>query len=267
MSTKWNSHRWIALAILGIQSLAACAIESPPAPPPTLEAAARKPDEQGLYLQLVERMEKEHQWYAALAYLEEYRRHWSENPQIWYLRARALRATGQLDESREYYRKLLDSSLSAYGYEGLGLVAADQGRNTEALREFKKAAKRAPTNADILNNLGYAALVEKDLPLAKEALFKAGQLAPDDQRVWSNIALYYLVAGDSLRAQKIMDERHMSWDESNAIRARAAALTARASAPGHARTTPAPSGASSIPLLSPPIAQVFSGAAQVGVSH
>jgi Flp pilus assembly protein TadD len=267
MTARWNGYRWIAMGVLGALGLGGCAAANQPAPPPMAAMAAHKPDEQGLYLQLVERMEKERQWYAALAYLEEYHRHWPENAQTWYLRARALRATGQLKESEGYYQKLLDGPLSAYGYEGLGLVAAAQGQSGDALREFRKAARQAPTNADILNNLGYAALVAKDLPLAKDSLFKAGQLAPDDQRIWSNIALYYFAAGEPLRAQEVMDKRNMGWEESNAIRARAAALTGGASAHGVAQGTPTPFAKSSGPLLSPPIAQVFSGAAHIGVSR
>ena len=256
------------MGVLGALGLGGCAAANQPAPPPMAAAtAAHKPDEQGLYLQLVERMEKERQWYAALAYLDEYHRHWPENAQTWYLRARALRATGQLKESQGFYQKLLDGPLSAYGYEGLGLVAAAQGQSGEALREFRKAARQSPTNADILNNLGYAALVAKDLRLAKDSLFKAGQLAPDDQRIWSNIALYYLEAGEPLRAQEVMDKRNMSWAERNAIRARATALTGGAPGHGAAPGTPTPFAESSGPLLSPPITQVFSGAAPVGVSH
>lgn len=255
------------MGVLGALGLGGCAGANQPAPPPIAATAAHKPDEQGLYLQLVERMEKERQWYAALAYLDEYHRHWPENAQTWYLRARALRATGQLKESQGYYQKLLDGPLSAYGYEGLGLVAAAQGQSGEALREFRKAARQDPTNADILNNLGYAALVAKDLRLAKDSLFKAGQLAPEDQRIWSNIALYYLEAGEPLRAQEVMDKRNMSWAERHAIRARATALTGGAPGHGAAPGTPTPFAESSGPLLSPPITQVFSGAAPVGVSH
>lgn len=195
---------------------------------------AKSPDNEKIYLQVIRKLEDSGQYYAALAYIDKYQGQWPANTEIDYLRATALRKIGRFGEAGALYRKLLGSTdYKARSYNGLGLISAETGDYRKAVDYFRSAAAADPTNVDILNNLGYAALVQKDMNLAEITLFKAGQLGPQDRRVWSNIALYEIAAGHQYKAERIMDRFNMNWKERNAIRDDAQRL-----AQGHLPGTP-----------------------------
>lgn len=254
----------VGVIVVTLAFLGGCA--TVPGPGVAPEAAATEhPDQKGLYLQLIQRMEAQGQYYAALAYLDKFDQRWPDDPESSLLRGRALRATGQLADAARYYQRLLAySAFAAQGHEGLGLVAGAQGNVSLAVKEFEAAARLAPTDPQILSNLGYSELVAKRYDLAKEALFKAGELAPKDSRIWSNIALYYLLTGDQYRAVAAMDRLDMSWSERSAIRAKAMAMAEPEASGGQGERL---STAGRTDLLQPPINEVFSGAATMGLSH
>jgi Flp pilus assembly protein TadD len=179
------------------------AIPSPPKVSPDHLAA--------LSLQLVSDMEQQQKWYAAISYLDAYHLQHGSSPEYDLLRARALAATGEAGAARESYAALSGTTLAAFGEQGLGLLDAKAGKLDAALRHFRRAVQIAPTNASMLNDLGYAYLQQRDLTAARPALYRAGELAPDNSRVWSNIALYLLLQGETFRAQEIMGNHHLSW--------------------------------------------------------
>ncbi|MBN2889303.1 MAG: tetratricopeptide repeat protein [Deltaproteobacteria bacterium] len=178
----------------------------------------------GLSLQLIARMESEKKWYAALSWLDRYRQQYPASDTSNLLRARALAATGSTAEAEKYFNKLLSGPLAADGYQGLGLLAAAQGQQDRAIRYFTRASRHNPTNPDILNDLGYAYLQNHQLEQARSALFRAGELAPDDSRIWSNIALYYLLRNQTLQAQEVISSHQLDWDTQQMIHAEAARM-------------------------------------------
>ena len=217
-------------------------------------------DLRGLSLQLIQKMEAQQKWYAAISYLDRYLKNWPASDQTDLLRARALAATGEPARAERYFQRVLGTPLAAQGYQGLGLIAAHGGDITRAIRLFQRAAREDPTDAGILNNLGYAALQGKAWDVARNALFRAGELAPQDERVWSNIALYYLLRGDAFRAQQIMGAHNFSWEVSQRIRREADQMTGVPAPAGDhpVAAATAPSGAVMPALPNPPLTQLFS---------
>ena len=255
------------LAALGFLAAAGCATHQPSSPvaaEPVQKVSAS--DLQGLNLQLIEKMEAEQKWYAAISYLDRYRNDYPPSASTDLLRARALAATGRPEQAGHYFHRVLKTPLAAQGYQGLGLIAARSGDIAKAIRLFQQAVQADPTDAGILNNLGYAALQGKDWGVARDALFRAGELAPQDDRVWSNIALYYLLRGDTFKAQQIMGAHNFSWDVSRRIRQEADQMsgvpTPAGGAPSAAAT--APSGAVMPSLPNPPLTQLFSSSGNAG---
>lgn len=205
--------------------LSACGLlPSTPSLPPGANAPdpvrfAKAPDNAQIYQQVIQKLEDTGQYYAALAYIDKYEGQWPATAEIRYLRATALRKIGRFEEADALYGKLLGSpDFKARAFNGLGLISAERGDYRKAVGYFQSAASSDPTNIDVLNNLGYAALVQKDMNLAQITLFKAGQLGPQDRRVWSNIALYEIVAGHEYNGERIMDRFAMNWKERDAIR-------------------------------------------------
>ncbi len=249
------------LAVFCILAAGGCATHpSPPVVANAPEPKVSSSDLRGLSLQLIQKMEAEQKWYAAISYLDRYLKEWPASDQTDLLRARALAATGEPAQAERYFRRVLGTPLAAQGYQGLGLIAARGGDITRAIPLFQRATREDPTNAGILNDLGYAALQGKAWNVARNALFRAGELAPQDERVWSNIALYYLLRGDSFRAQQIMGAHDFSWEVSQRIRREADQMTGVPTSAGDhpSAAATAPSGAVMPAFPNPPLTQLFS---------
>ena len=264
--TAWNRARGIrhlsgGLAAFCVLAAGGCATH-PSAPVVTNapEPKVSSSNLRGLSLQLIQKMEAEQKWYAAISYLDRYLKEWPASDQTDLLRARALAATGEPAQAERYFQRVLHTPLAAQGYQGLGLIAARGGDVTRAIRLFQRATREDPTNAGILNDLGYAALQGKNWDVARNALFRAGELAPQDERVWSNIALYYLLRGDGFRAQQIMGAHHFSWAVSQRIRREANQMTGVPTSAGDhpPAAATAPSGADMPAFPNPPLTQLFS---------
>lgn len=219
----------LSVALLLAFLVAGCS-STPALPPGAMNSAAattepsKLPDEQPIFIDVIQKLENTGQYYAAIAYLDEYDRRWHVTPQTQLLRATAYRKTGRLDDSAQIYRAMLHGPLAAHAQEGLGLVEAEQGHLARALTHFHMASEISPTDVGVLNNLGYAALQARDWSLAEETLFKAGQLAPADKRVWSNIAVYMLATNHPYRAERVMDRFDMNYKERGDIHRTAARL-------------------------------------------
>ncbi|MFA7495757.1 MAG: tetratricopeptide repeat protein [Acidithiobacillus sp.] len=212
-----------------------------------------------LSLQLIARMESEKKWYAAISYLDRYQQSYPVSDTSNLLWARALAATGSTEKAEKYFNALLSGPLAAQGYQGLGLLAADQGHQEQAIRDFIRASRHDPINANILNNLGYAYLQHHALDHARAALFRAGELAPGDARIWSNIALYYLLRNETYRAEEVIGNHQLGWRTQKMIHAEAARLMNHR-APSTAQHAPGPAAPGNIPAPFPnqPLTQMFS---------
>lgn len=177
------------------------------------QAAAEKapqPDTPGMYLALIDRMQRQGLFYASLAHIDAYEKQYGATPDSTLLRAQALRETGQPSASAQAYRSLLSTPLAARGYHGLGLLAGAQGDFREAASELAQAATLAPTDAATLSDLGYARLREGDVAGARVPLMQAAELDAHSARIQSNIALLWLAQGHSKEARALMDEQQFA---------------------------------------------------------
>ena len=188
------------------------------------------PDTPGMYLALIDRMQRQGLYYASLAHIDAYEKQYGATPDSTLLRAEALRETGQPSASAQAYRALLPTPLAARGYRGLGLLAGAAGNFREASYELAQAAALAPTDATTLSDLGYARLREGDVAGARVPLMQAAQLDARSGRIASNVALLLLAQGQAKQARALMDERQFAPAVRVAVRDDAAkvAMAARA---------------------------------------
>jgi len=195
-------------------------------------------DSQATYVRLVEQMQREGLWFASLAHIDALEQRWGTSPDTQRARADALRNTGQLAQSEAFYRKLLGTPLEGAAYHGLGLVAGVRGDYAEAMDFLKRAQQRSPTDAVLLNDLGYASLRAGRFADARLPLMQAMQLQPENSQAQANLALYLEVTQQSDQASALMEARRMSPATRTAIREAARQLTS--ASPSAPVASPAP---------------------------
>lgn len=197
------------------------------------QAAAAKepaPDTPGMYLALIDRMQRQGLYYASLAHIDAYEKQYGVSPDSTLLRADALRETGQGEASARAYRALLSTTLAAQGYHGLGLLAGAAGDFREASRQLTQAVALAPTDAATLSDLGYAFLREGDITDARVPLMQAAELDAHSMRIKSNVALLMLAQGRAKEARAWMDDQQFTVPVRSAIRDDAAKVASAARA-------------------------------------
>lgn len=186
------------------------------------------PDTPGMYLALIDRMQRQGLYYASLAHIDAYEKQYGATPDSTLLRADALRETGQPDASVRAYRALLSTPLAARGYRGLGLLDGAAGDFRAASRELAQASALAPTDAATLSDLGYALLREGDIADARVPLMQSAELDTHSARTKSNVALLMLAQGHVKEARAWMDEQQFDPAVRTAIRDDAIRIAAAA---------------------------------------
>jgi Flp pilus assembly protein TadD len=209
------SLRALCAAALAL-SCGACALKEsgygigPQAERAAAQVAAEKqpaPDTPGMYLALIDRMQKQGLYYASLAHIDAYEKQYGVTADSTLLRADALRETGQDAESEKAYRSLLSTPLAARGYRGLGLLAGAAGDFSAAARALAQAVLLAPTDASTLSDLGYARLRAGDVADARVPLMQAAELDSHSARIKSNVALLLFAQGRAKEARAWMDDQ------------------------------------------------------------
>lgn len=193
------------------------------------------PDTPGMYLALIDRMQSQGLFYASLAHIDAYEKQYGLTPDTILLRADALRQTGQAQGSADSYTKLLNTPLAARGHRGLGLLAGAEGEFAKASKEFDAATRLQPTDALTLSDLGYARLRLGDVAGARVPLMKAAELAQDNPKILSNVALFLLADGQPVEAQGLIAQQKFSPEVQQAIRADARRIAAASTQVTHAR--------------------------------
>lgn len=167
-------------------------------------------DTQATYLKLVEQMQKEDLWFASLAHIDALERRWGVSPESTRVRAEALRQTGQAAAAEASYKRLIGTPLEGAGYRGLGLLAGARSNYPEAVQFLRQAQHRAPTDALLLSDLGYAQLRAGSIDEARLPLMQALQLRPDSAQAQANLALYLELSNQQEQAAALMDANRMS---------------------------------------------------------
>lgn len=162
------------------------------------------------YAAMIGQMQREGLWFASLAHIDALDVQWKPSDQSRLLRADALRHTGQKLQSAALYKQLLGGPYAARALHGMGLLAAADGQFDEAVAHMEIARKRAPTDALLLNDLGYALMHTQRGADAGLPLKQAAQLQPQNPRIQSNLALYLVVFGEAREALAWMNQSAMS---------------------------------------------------------
>lgn len=178
-----------------------------------------------VYTDLIKRMIQSGQYYAALAHIQE-RQRAGNNDQLRFLEAEARRNLGQTTAAETLYRGLLNGPLSAGAYHGLGLLYATRNMNT-AISYLREAAKRAPADADLRNDLGYALMRAGRYQEALPELATAVELDPNNDQPRNNLLLMMFLRNDEKAAQKIIRDGAVPADTVTRLRAQALALQPR----------------------------------------
>lgn len=184
------------------------------------------PDTPGMYLALIDRMQAQGLFYASLAHIDAYEKQYGATPDTLLLRADALRQTGQAQGSADAYTKLLSTPLAARGYRGLGLLAGAAGEFGKASKAFDTASRLQPTDALTLSDLGYARMRLGDVAGARVPLMKAAELAQDNPKILSNVALFLFADGQPAAAQGLIAQQKFSPEVQQAIRTDAQRIAA-----------------------------------------
>lgn len=88
--------------------------------------------------------------------------------------ARLHERQGKYDEAINVYKQVLDNDpKNATAYHRLGAIAVKEGRLAEGRESFEQAAALGRPSAELLNDMGYLAYLQQDLPTAEAKMREA----------------------------------------------------------------------------------------------
>ncbi|ADH85473.1 tetratricopeptide repeat protein [Desulfurivibrio alkaliphilus] len=184
------------------------------------------PSETVIHLDLIAEMQQQGLYHAALAHLDALEADLGEPPpRALYLRAEALRHSGQPEAAEVLYLDLTTSCLAARGYRGLGRLAMAAGRQEEGVSHLRRAVALQPTDARFRNDLGYALLLAGQPAEALPQLRTAVELG-GGERALVNQLLALLVLGRFGEAEMVADNAGLPRPALEQLRAAAAKLEA-----------------------------------------
>lgn len=184
------------LAFATLALLAACS--APRAKPSGMEAEAA----QQMHVEAVRGLLEQNQNYAALAHVQQAQVGRATSPVLRFYEAEALRRLQRTQSAETIYRELLKTPLAAQGYQGLGLLVAASDP-AAAAGHFRHAARLAPTDPGIRNDLGYALMLAGRYPEALAEFSTAAELAPADERSANNLIVLMVLMNDEISVRRL----------------------------------------------------------------
>ncbi|MGE8152433.1 tetratricopeptide repeat protein [Pseudomonas vancouverensis] len=196
-------------------------------------------DEQ-LSLNLADDMAKDGKLHASLANLENLP---DNQADVRLRKAKVYRLLGR-SEAEPLYRSLLGSCMAAEGEHGLGQLAAASGDNGQAQAHLQRAARLAPTDEKIRNDLGVVYLNQLRVEDARFEFLTAMELKQSDQLAAVNMVTLLLYQDDWSRAAELVSRVGLSPAQFTEAQARAEKLKTPAKA--------SPSVAAQVAAVTPP---------------
>lgn len=179
-----------------------------------------------VHTELIQTMLAQHQYYAALAHIQQLANEEGATPELRYLEGEVRRKLGQSPAAEALYRGLLrDQDYSGAAYHGLGLLAAERGDVRGAVQHLRTAAGRRPTDAEIRNDLGYALMLSGRYQEALPEIATAVELDPANDRSRSNLLLLLMLQRDEKRVRQVVAESGVKPDQLARLRAQAQSLS------------------------------------------
>lgn len=157
-----------------------------------------------VYTDLIRRMIEQQQYYAALAHIQEQQVRSGNSDELRYLEAEARRQLGQADAAEKLYRGLLRGGHAARAYRGLGLLSVQRDLPA-AVELFREAVKRAPTDVDIRNDLGYALMLAGRYREALPEIATAVELDPESVKARNNLIVLLMLSRDEAGVKRVAE--------------------------------------------------------------
>ncbi|MGE0080165.1 MAG: hypothetical protein AB7U81_02585 [Thiohalomonadaceae bacterium] len=183
----------------------------------------KAPPDVVLHLQLIEDMQRQGLYHAALAHLDALGKEGARLPRARFLRAESLRHMGAAEEARTLFKGLTDSCLAGLGHHGLARLEVDAGRIQASLTHFANAERQRPTDPRIRNDHGYALLLAGRTGDARRQFQTAYELG-GGERAAANLMLALLVADEKREAAELSERLGLSSQELKRLRDDADAL-------------------------------------------
>lgn len=187
-------------------------------------------DEQ-LSLNLADDMANDGKLHASLANLQSLPDHLAD---VRLRKAKVYRLLGR-SEAEPLYRSLLGSCLAAEAEHGLGQLAAARGDNGLAQAHLQRAARLAPTDEKIRNDLGVVYLNQLRVEDARFEFLTAMELKQSDQLAALNLVTLLIYQDDWSRAAELVSRLGLSPAQVTEAQVRAEKLKA----PGKSGSTAA----------------------------
>ncbi|KPA90161.1 MULTISPECIES: tetratricopeptide repeat protein [Pseudomonas] len=182
------------------------------------------PSDQQLTLNLADEMINDGRLYASLANLEGLP---DDLVQVRLRKARILRMLGRSD-AEPLYKGLLGTCLAAEGEHGLGQLAAARNDNATALDHLERAARMAPTDEKIRNDLGVVYLNQRRINDARFEFLTALELKQSDSLAAFNLVTLLIYQDNWKQAAELASRSNLSPKQVTEAQSRAAKLKAQA---------------------------------------
>ncbi len=181
---------------------------------------AKPTPEQELSLSLADDMANEGRLHASLANLQGL----PENlVQVRLRKARVLRLLGRND-AEPLYRGLLGTCMAAEGEHGLGQLAVARGDNGLAMSHLQRAARLAPTDEKIRNDLGVVYLNQLRLDDARFEFLTAMELKQEDSLAAQNLVTLLIYQDNWNQAAQLVSRANLTPEQVGDAQARAEKL-------------------------------------------
>lgn len=214
------------------------AIEEP-SPKVPAECGGKLSREQRMYLELVQKMVDQGQYYAAMSHLDQLEKTADPTPQTVYLRAESLRGAGKSDEAEIKYRSLLDGCMAGYGLHGLGLLSAASGQLAQAEEFLSRAVRERPVDAGMHNDLGMVFMMSGQDENARQQFLTASQLDKNNPLPEENLIVLMLLEKQDAEARQLAKQRRLDRKTMERLEQQASRL--ERSRINHGKTEPQPS--------------------------
>ena len=183
-------------------------------------SCAKPSAEQELSLNLADDMANEGKMHASLANLQSLPDNVAD---VRLRRAKVYRLLGR-SEAEPLYRSLLGTCMAAEAEHGLGQLAAAKGDNGLAQAHLLRAARLAPTDDKIRNDLGVVYLNQLRVDDARFEFLTAMELKQGDQLAALNMVTLLIYQDDWSRAAELVSRLGLSPAQVTAAQERAQKL-------------------------------------------
>ncbi|MBT0626511.1 tetratricopeptide repeat protein [Pseudomonas fluorescens] len=176
--------------------------------------------DQELSLNLADEMAGDGKLHASLANLQSLP---ANLPQVRQRQAKAYRLLGR-SEAEPLYRSLIGTCMAAEGEHGLGQIASAKGDNGQAMAHLQRAARLAPTDEKIRNDLGVVHLNQLRLEDARFEFMTAMELKQSDPLAAVNLVTLLIYQDNWKQAAQLVSQMGLSPEQVTEAQARAEKL-------------------------------------------